>query len=112
MATICPIRLPCNTSAGLGRTDREQRQQLYGLLYEPTTMAGLLARILPYYVKSEVVIPVLSREETLAQLRERGLPIELLEHLRKAPARLNDDEESDPYHLKDVASQGGEKDDV
>jgi hypothetical protein len=67
-------------------------------------MAMLLARILPYYVKSEVVVPVLTREETLVQLRECGLPLELLQHLRKAPARLDDDETDDPYGIKTVTS--------
>jgi len=41
----------------------------------------------------------------LAELKERGLPIELLEHLRKAPEILDDDENPDPYGLlKDVSS--------
>jgi hypothetical protein len=30
----------------------------------------------------------LTREETLAHLEERGLPLELIEHLRKAPVEL------------------------
>jgi hypothetical protein len=35
---------------------------------------------------------ILTREETLAQLRERGLPLELIDHLRKAPEILDWDE--------------------
>jgi hypothetical protein len=37
---------------------------------------------------------------TLAQLKERGLPLELIEHLRKAPVQLDDDEDDDPYGLR------------
>jgi len=39
----------------------------------------------------------MTREEAIAELRERGLPVELLEVLRKAPVRLDDDEDPDPY---------------
>jgi hypothetical protein len=49
-------------------------------------MVGLLARILPHY--ASVKPPgrgILSREETLAQLRERGLPEDLIDAMRKAP---------------------------
>jgi hypothetical protein len=42
---------------------------------------------------------VLTRAETEAQLSERGLPVELLEHLRKAPVVLDLDEDEDPYGL-------------
>jgi hypothetical protein len=53
---------------------------------EPKTMAALLARILPYHIVPELPNKsTLSYEETVAQLRERGLPPELIDHLRKAP---------------------------
>ena len=66
---------------------------------------ALMARILPYYVNTnEPVGPTtVSREEMLAQLRERGLPLELIEHLRKAPEILDPGEDPDPYGLmKDI----------
>jgi hypothetical protein len=61
-------------------------------LNEPRTYAALMARILPYYVHTELPEAILTREETLAELKARGLPIELIEHLRKAPAQLDEDE--------------------
>jgi hypothetical protein len=33
---------------------------------------------------------IISREEALAQLRERGLPVELIDHLRRAPEVLEE----------------------
>ena len=72
---------------------------------EPKTYVALMARILPYYVN--VVDPVgkdiLTYEETLAQLRECGLPPELIDHLRLAPEILDPGEDPDPYGLmKDI----------
>ena len=55
-------------------------------VHHPKTMVGLLARILPY--RPSVKPPgrgTLSHEETLAQLRERGLPEDLIDAIRKAP---------------------------
>jgi len=60
---------------------------------------ALLARILPFYISAETPKQILTHDETLAELRERGLPIELLEHLRKAPEILDDDENPDPYGI-------------
>src|SRR5580658_9064436 len=49
---------------------------LWIALHEPKTMAALLARILPYHVVPELPHKdTLSYEETVAQLRERGLSI-------------------------------------
>jgi hypothetical protein len=69
-------------------------------LHEPRTYAALLARILPYYVATELPDDIMTREETLAELKSRGLPIELIQYLRKAPTRLDDDEEEDPWGLR------------
>jgi hypothetical protein len=45
-------------------------------------------------------------EEIDAELRERGLPVELLEHLRMMPDVLQDGEDPDPYGLfKDVTPE-------
>ena len=68
-------------------------------LYEPRTYAPLLARILPYYVSTDLP-QIMTREETLAELKARGLPLELIQHLRRAPTRLDDDEEEDPWGLR------------
>jgi hypothetical protein len=59
-------------------------------LHHPKTMVGLLARILPYHASVEPPgSGILSREETLAQLRERGLPEDLIDAMRKAPELLD-----------------------
>jgi hypothetical protein len=49
---------------------------------------SLLGRILPHY--TSMIDPtagneIMSYEETVAELRERGLPPELIDHLRLAP---------------------------
>jgi len=83
---------------------------MWAALYEAKTFLALIARIIPYYVNADAVHRVMTREETLAQLKERGLPTELLEQLRKAPAPLDDDEDDDPYGLqKNVTPDGTEK---
>jgi hypothetical protein len=46
---------------------------LWVAVNEPKTYVALLARILPYYVSTELPDKgILTREETLAQLKERG----------------------------------------
>jgi hypothetical protein len=62
----------------------------------------------PYYVNTDLPEPILTRDETLAQLKERGLPIELLQHLQRATAPLDSDEDTDPYR----SPQTGETIDV
>jgi hypothetical protein len=76
---------------------------LWCAVNEPKTYMALLARILPYYVSVELPKEILTRDETIAELKERGLPLELLDHLRRAPEVLDDGEDPDPYGmLKDV----------
>jgi hypothetical protein len=75
---------------------------------EPRTYASLLGRVLPYYVSTDLPEPILTRDETLAQFKERGLPIELLQHLQRATAPLDSDEDTDPYR----SPQTGETIDV
>jgi len=81
----------------------------WAALHQPRTFLGLLGRILPYYIKLEVPEDaVMSHEDTLAQLRERGLPENFIELMRKAPVVLDPDELDDPYAptpemLKDVS---------
>jgi hypothetical protein len=79
---------------------------------EPRTYAALLGRVLPYYVSTDLPEEILTRDETLAQLKERGLPIELLQHLQRATAPLDDDEDTDPYRSPDDAIDVTPKKDV
>jgi hypothetical protein len=79
---------------------------LWCAVNRPSHYMALLARILPYYVNTaEPVGPaILSHEEMLVQLRERGLPLEVIEHLRKAPEILDPGEDPDPYGMmKDIS---------
>ena len=73
-------------------------------LHEPKVYASLLARVLPYHVIEErPENRVLTREEAIEEMRERGLPVELLTRLRSAPEPLDMDEDPDPYgSMKDV----------
>jgi hypothetical protein len=70
-----------------------------------------LARVAPKQVFKDVTHTILTQAETEAQLKERGLPVELLEHLRIAPVVLDLDEDEDPYGLNDddVLSQEPQK---
>jgi len=75
----------------------------WAALHQSRTFLGLLGRILPYYIKAELPEnAIMTHEETLAQLRERGLPENFIELMRKAPVVLDPDEEIDPYRAKDV----------
>jgi hypothetical protein len=80
---------------------------LWCAINRPSHYMALLARILPYYVNTaEPVGPaILSHEEMLAQLRERGLPLEVIEHLRKAPEVLDPGEDPDPYGMMENQPQ-------
>jgi hypothetical protein len=68
-----------------------------------------MARIAPKHVIANVTRSIMTQAETEAELRERGLPVELLEHLRIAPVVLDLDEDEDSYGLNgditDVTSQ-------
>ena len=77
---------------------------LWCAVNEPKAYMALLARILPYYISADLPSKgILSYEETLARLRERGLPPELIDHMRLAPEILDPGEDPDPYGLmKDI----------
>jgi hypothetical protein len=70
----------------------------------PERIMALISRSIPKQVNALVTHRrAKSIEEIDAELRERGLPVELLEHLRKVPDVLQDGEDDDPYGLlKDV----------
>jgi len=83
---------------------------LWCAVNEPKTYMALLARIMPYYIVNELPDKaIISRDEALAQLRDRGLPEELINHLRRAPDVLDVGEDPDPYRMKDVTPEEGAK---
>jgi hypothetical protein len=68
---------------------------------EPKTAAALLARVLPYFIDTSEEMPtVMSRSEVEASFREFGLPLDLIEHLQRAPAPLDPGEDTDPYGVE------------
>lgn len=80
---------------------------LWVALNDHRTYCSLLARVLPYYLKPDLPEDaIMTHDETLAQLRERGLPENFIELMRKAPVVLDPDELENPHPygapLKDV----------
>ncbi len=74
-------------------------------LNEPKTYMGMLTRVLPYHVVEEKPEDrILSREQAIEELKERGLPIEMLAMLKAAPRPLDPGEIEDPYG--DARSEG------
>ena len=66
----------------------------------PERILALISHGLPKQVNAFVTHRrAKSVEEIDAELRERGLPVELLEHLRKVPGVLQDGELDDPYGM-------------
>jgi hypothetical protein len=73
----------------------------WAALNQPKTYLGLLARVLPYHVGDPTPErTVISREEALMQLQERGLPTDLLNVLRLAPQPLDPGE--DPHTTQPI----------
>jgi hypothetical protein len=78
----------------------------WAAIHKADRFIALVSRVMSQHVVANVTHSVMTRAETEARLKECGLPIELLEHLRKAPVVLDDDENEDPYGLNaDVTSQ-------
>jgi ribosomal protein S18 acetylase RimI-like enzyme len=74
----------------------------------PDRFVALIARVAPKHVFADVTHrnAAMTSAEIEAELRERGLPAELLEHLLNAPEELDWDEDPDPYNLmKDVTPE-------
>ncbi len=72
----------------------------YCAAFETKTFLALLARTIPYHIiAAEPERPDMTREEAVAMLRERGIPVEMLEYLRQAPVQLDPGEDPDPYGL-------------
>jgi len=62
------------------------------------TFLGLVARCLPYHVVEEKPEDrIISRDQAIEELKERGLPIEMLVMLRPAPEPLDPNEIENPY---------------
>jgi hypothetical protein len=65
---------------------------------DPKSYAMLLRGLLPAEVKATVTVkPLLTPEEALAEMRSRGVPVELIEHLTKVDGELGPDDEPNPY---------------
>jgi hypothetical protein len=68
----------------------------WAAVHKPERFITLLARVAPKQVFADVTHrPVLTSAEVEAELRERGIPVELLDSLLAAPDELDDDEEPD-----------------
>jgi hypothetical protein len=68
------------------------------VINEPKTYLGMIARVLPFNVVQEhPEEAVLTHEQILAELEERGLPIDLVGVLREAPAELDLGEDPNPF---------------
>jgi hypothetical protein len=74
----------------------------WSAIHEVKTYLGLLARILPYAAGTPQLPTeeIITHEEVLAQLEERGLPVDLVGVLREAPAVLDPGEDEDPFGMK------------
>jgi hypothetical protein len=72
----------------------------------PERLIAIMVRGIPRQVNAVVTQRrAKTVEEIDAELRERGLPVELLEHLRKVPDVLQEGEDPDPYHMRDVTPE-------
>jgi hypothetical protein len=73
----------------------------WACIFEPKTFLGLIGRVLPFdVVQEQPEEVVLTHEQILAELEERGLPIDLVGVLREAPAELDLGEDPDPFGMK------------
>ena len=71
-------------------------------IHKPERFVALMSRIAPKHVIAQVTHSIMTREETDAELKDLGLPPELIEHLRLAQQELDYDEDPDPYKMVDV----------
>jgi hypothetical protein len=104
------VRKDPETGEPIGSGDEGIKGYLkWAALYKADRFLGMISHITPPHVSTDFTQPTtketLTYEETVAQLRERGLPPELINHLRKAPPGANDlwpGENPDPYGMKNV----------
>jgi hypothetical protein len=79
----------------------------WATIHETKTYLGLIARVLPFnVVQEQPEEAILTHEQVLAQLEERGLPIDLVGVLREAPVQLDIGEDEDPFGMKKI--EGGQ----
>jgi hypothetical protein len=74
-------------------------------IHKPERFVALMSRIAPKHVIAQVTHSIMTREETDAELKDLGLPPDLIEHLRLAPQELDYDEDPDPYRMVDVTPE-------
>jgi hypothetical protein len=86
----------------------------WAALHKSDRFIALMARVAPKHVFSDVTHRTeLTVTEIEAELRDRGLPVELLDHLLNAPEELDWDEDPDPYGLmKNVTPEKAPDDDT
>jgi hypothetical protein len=86
----------------------------WAALHKAERFLALMARVAPKQVFADVTHrdAMMTREEVEAEMRERGIPVELLNSIMKAPVELDWDEDPDPYNsMKDVtpvSTNGGD----
>jgi hypothetical protein len=86
----------------------------WAALHKAERFLALMARVAPKQVFADVTHhdAVMTREEVEAEMRERGIPVELLNSIMNAPVELDWDEDPDPYNsMKDVtpvSTNGGD----
>jgi hypothetical protein len=71
-------------------------------LNEPRTFAAMLLRVMPYYIASDITHRIMTTEQVEAEFKRVGLPMDIIKRLQRAPARLDDDEDTDPYRPKTI----------
>jgi hypothetical protein len=65
---------------------------------EPKSYAVLLRGVMPAEIRATMTLrPMLTYEEACAEVRARGLPMELIENLHKLDDELGPDDEPNPY---------------
>jgi hypothetical protein len=82
----------------------------WAALYQPKTFLALLARVIPYHIIE--TLPenrILTREQAIEEIKERGLPPALMAMLLQAapPPKLDPDEDPNPYGVTDTADDTG-----
>ena len=86
----------------LGRNGKGEGGTLGYLMWlgreEPKSFAVLLRAVLPVQINATMTLkPVLTREEALAELKARGLPVHLIDQLHSVDDELGEDDEPNPY---------------
>ena len=81
----------------------------WATINEPKTYLGMMGWVLPFNVVQEQPEElIMTHEQILARLEERGLPTDLVNVLREAPAELDPGEDPDPFGLMKVVEAQAE----